>query len=249
MNEISSRQNPKFKSWLSCQEGRGIKKGGRALISGEKLVREFLDQNPKLAEDLIYPAKFDEIAAPSHVKHYRLNSALFNAVDSLGTKSPVLCVKTPEIPTWPGGAPNGLELIVALSDPGNMGAVLRSAEAFGVRRVILTQEACSPFLPRAIRAASGAAFRLSVARVEKPLAQLDISNGCALDMHGEDLARFAWPHDLYLILGEEGRGVPESLKLKSLSIAMNGKTESLNATIAASIALFAYRQYDLVKSK
>lgn len=240
MNEITSRQNVKFKFWLALHEARGIKKHGSALISGEKLVREFLAQNPECASDLIYPPKSAEISAPKNVKHYRLQSSLFKALDLLGTQSPLLSVRPQEIETWSGGAPRGLQLLVALSDPGNMGALLRSAEAFGVARVILTQEACSPFLPRAIRASSGAVFRLPLARAEKSLSDIDLENAYALDMAGDNLWRFQWPHNLYLVLGEEGRGIPQGKNLKTLSIPMAGHLESLNATTAASIALFCF---------
>lgn len=243
MNDISSRQNVKFKAWHTLLEARGIKKAARALISGEKLVREFLTQNPAAAEDLIYPPKAEEIDSPKNVKSYRLNAALFKELDVMGTKSPLLCVLTPELKVWKPSPAKGLELVVALSDPGNLGAVLRSAEAFGVTRVILTQEACSPFLPRSVRSSSGASFRIPLAKTDQPLNQISVSAGFSLDMDGEPLENFKWPRDLYLILGEEGRGVPQELKVKKLSISMAGKTESLNAMAAASIALFTYRNH------
>ena len=244
MNDITSRQNLKFKAWHALLEARGIKKAGRALISGEKLVREFLAQNPGDAGELIYPPKIqNEIPAPENVRSYRLNAALFKELDVMGTKSPLLCVNLPVIKTWSEGAPRGLELILALSDPGNLGAVLRSAEAFGVSQVILTQEACSPFLPRSLRAGSGASFRVPLVKAEKPLAQIKLTHGYALDMNGEKLEEFSWPRDLHLVLGEEGRGVPYELNLTPLSITMSGRVESLNAMAAASIALYTYRNH------
>lgn len=243
MNDITSRQNVKFKTWQTLLEARGIKKAGRALIAGEKLVREFLLQNPEAAEDLIYPPEAKELPAPKTVRSYRLTAALFKVLDVMGTKSPLLCVRTPELKEWKSAPARGLELIVALSDPGNLGAVLRSAEAFGVTRVILTQEACSPFLPRAVRSSSGACFRIQIAKTDRALNQISVSGGFSLDMNGEKLEEFKWPRDLYLILGEEGRGVPQELDLKPLSISMSGKIESLNAMAAASIALYSYRNH------
>jgi TrmH family RNA methyltransferase len=240
MNEIASAQNAKFKLWSSLLEARGIKKAGRALISGRKLVEEFLAQHPGDAEDILFPPKGDSFDFPSDVKAYQLASPLFKELDVMGTKSPLLVVKTPTLKNWTAATPQGLELIVALSDPGNMGALLRSAEAFGVSQVILTEESCSPFLPKAIRASSGACFRLPLCHTG-PLADITASPAYALDMHGESLAEFSWPKDLYLILGEEGRGIPKSLAATSISIPMRGKVESLNAMAAASIALYSYR--------
>jgi len=245
MNEINSRQNVKFKTWLSLTEARGIKKSGLALISGEKLVQEFLRQNPSQAADLIYPPKAREIAAPKNVKSYSLSAPLFKSLDVLGTHAPLLCVRTPEIAEWKGGAPQGLELILALSDPGNLGALLRSAEAFGVTRVILTQESAMPFLPKTIRASSGAVLRISLCKFSLPLAEVTADSLYALDMNGTDIRQFQWPNDLYLVLGEEGRGIPPSLKTKTLTIPMARTVESLNAMVAASIALFSYRSSTL----
>jgi TrmH family RNA methyltransferase len=235
---LESRANAKFKAWAALLEARGIKKAGRAIISGSKLVAEFLKQNPTQAEDLLVAAKMD--VPVTGVRTHTLATPLFKELDVMGTKSPLLVVKTPEVVTWKNEAPKGLELVAALSDPGNLGALLRSAEAFGVTRVILTQESASPFLPKAIRASSGAVFRVPLA-VTGPLAGLDLKTGYSLDMNGVNLTDFKWPKDLHLVLGEEGRGVPESVSLTRLSIPMQGKTESLNATTAAAIALYSYR--------
>jgi RNA methyltransferase, TrmH family len=241
MNEIVSAHNARFKAWATLLDGRGIKKAGKAIVAGKKLVTEFLAQHPAAAEDLLFPPKADAtVDLPKHVKSYTLASPLYKELDAMGTKSPLLIVKTPEIPEFKSSAPQGLCLITALSDPGNLGAVLRSAESFGVTKVILTEESSSPFLPKAIRASSGACFRLNLEHTG-PLAAVTASPAFALNMHGENLAGFKWPKDLFLILGEEGRGIPTSLAATSISIPMQGKVESLNAMAAASIALYSYR--------
>ncbi|MGZ3723440.1 MAG: TrmH family RNA methyltransferase [Bdellovibrionales bacterium] len=240
MNEIASAQNAKFKIWASLLESRGIKKAGRALISGRKLVQEFLEQNPAAAKEVLFPPKAEPFDVPPQINAYSLTSPLFKELDVMGTKAPLLVVQTPELKSWTPGAPQGLELIVALSDPGNLGALLRSAEAFGVSRVILTEECSSPFLPKAIRASSGASFRLPILQTGS-LADVEASPAFSLNMEGESLEKFSWPKDLYLILGEEGRGIPKSLAATSISIPMKGKVESLNAMAAASIALYSYR--------
>lgn len=233
--EIGSRQNIRFKDWLSLLEGRGIKKSRRALVSGPKIVAEILDSG--LARELLLPPK-SGLPAPE-VKSYRMSAPLFKELDVLGTNSPLLVVETPEVAEWQPGPPSGLELVVALSDPGNLGALLRSAEAFGARRVILCEECCSPFLPKVTRGASGANLRLPLARAGS-LAGLKLQSAYGLHMDGSDIREFNWPRDLFLVLGEEGRGLPHDLNLTKVSIPMGGKTESLNATVAASIALFSY---------
>jgi TrmH family RNA methyltransferase len=239
MNEISSGQNPKYKRWLSLTESKGIKKENLALVSGEKLVREYLREQPSNVEDILLPPKSKE-EFPSNFRQTRLSSPLFKALDVLGTHSSLLVVRLTEIPVWQNEPPRGLELIVALGDPSNLGALLRSAEAFGVSRVVLTKECASPFLPKALKAASNAAFRVPLFSANGSLSDLKIENAVGLDMAGEDLNRFHWPKDCYLVLGEEGQGLPP-ITFTKIRIPMSGKIESLNATVAASLAMYSYR--------
>jgi TrmH family RNA methyltransferase len=240
MNEISSSHNPKYRRWLSLLEAKGIRKEKCALVSGEKLVTELLEQAPHIVEDIILTPKATlEFEGP---RMYRLGTgALFKELDVVGTKYPLAVVRTPEIEIWdPSSKPRGLELIVAMSDPSNLGAILRSAEAFGATRVILSKESSSPFLPKAMKASGLASLRVPLASAGV-LAELPLNNGYALDMDGVSLNEFKWPKDLYLVLGEEGRGVPDSLALKRIKIPIGAATESLNATVAGSIALYSYR--------
>jgi TrmH family RNA methyltransferase len=240
IKEIASSHNPNFRRWSSLLESKGIRKEGLAILSGEKLVKEWLEQNPQSIEEILLPFK-GEFSFPEGPKLYRLANPLFKELDSIGTKFPLAIVRTPEIAQWnPETPPRGLELIVAMSDPSNLGAVLRSSEAFGASRVILTRESSNPFLPKALKASSLSALRVKLASTVA-LADLALGDGYALDMSGTDISKFKWPRDLYLVLGEEGRGVPDNLALKRLKIPMTAASESLNATVAGSIALFSYR--------
>lgn len=240
MKSIQSRQNEKFKTWLSLLEGRGIKKQRQAIISGSRLVSEFLKLHSSLARELLVPSKnASHIDAPK-VEVFDLATELFRELDIFGTKSPLLVVETPSLEPWIEHPPKGLELIVALSDPGNLGAVLRSALAFNANRVVLCQECSSPFLPKAIRASSGACFALPL--IAGPsIHEIKPQSAHCLDLEGEALTQFQWPQDLSLVLGEEGQGIPQSLHAKALTIPIHNKSESLNAMAAASIALFSYR--------
>ena len=123
MNEISSAHNPKYRRWLSLLEAKGIKKENCAIVSGEKLVTELLDQAPHIVEEIILPPKgVLEVEGP---RVYRLQTgALFKELDTVGTKYPLAVVRTPDIEEWnPTVKPRGLELIVAMSDPSNLGAL------------------------------------------------------------------------------------------------------------------------------
>jgi len=241
---LSSPDNPQFRLWASLVEPRGIRKHGQFILAGRKAVPEALARWPGrftavLTDDGVAPA-----VTPADMPVYALSRSLFAQLDSFGTGAPLLVGTVPDlVPIDLGVRPQGLELLCAVGDPSNLGAVLRSAAAFGVARVVLLEGAAHPFHPRALRAAANAPFQVELRR-GPGWADLATAVGplVALDARGTAMADFPWPRDLRLVLGEEGPGVPADLPLQRLAIAMPGGVESLNATVAASIALYDWSQ-------
>lgn len=129
-----------------------------------------------------------------------------------------------------------------VNDPGNAGTLLRSAEAFGVTRVIFGSRGAEPHLPKVVRGAMGAIFRLRIA-VATPadlyavLGDWEVT-GLAAD--GQPLDRLHWHTHSLLLVGNERRGLGpwEPLCTRSGAISMAGQAESLNAGVAGSIALY-----------
>jgi TrmH family RNA methyltransferase len=233
---IASRYNPQFKELKSLLEARGAKKAGKILVSGRKIAPEmFARALTVIAEDGAWP---DGLEQPNKVLW--LDRGLFRDLDIFGTHFPIAVLPLPEIKKWDGEKPKGLELVLSLQDPSNLGAVLRSAHAFGVNKIILLKECAFPFHPKAVRASSGSCLRVPME--EGPaLKEFSDQNAIALDMAGESLTQFSWPVDARLLIGEEGQGLPSQFTGKRVSIPMHAELDSLNAAIAASIALFSYR--------
>lgn len=173
---------------------------------------------------------------------WNLSQPLIKELDVLGTQGPLLWMKAPQLPTWNPSIPaEGLEILCPIGDPKNLGALLRSAEAFGANKVILLQESAHPFLPWSIKSSSGSCLRIPIMKGPsvRELGDMDIYG---LDMKGDSVAGFSWPQNLRLLLGEEGPGLPWKLrKDRTLSIPTVG-VESLNVTVAASIAMWEYRK-------
>lgn len=249
--EIESPANATFKRLTTLLTGKGIKAEGELILSGRKLIAERLTGPgasharsillPKSAggqHDFTWPAGLD-------VTEIELADHLFEELDELGTHSPLLLMKTPEIRTADlASAPKGFELVCPVGDPRNLGAIARSARAFGVRRLLLTADAASPFLPKTLKASAGAVLDLEIARLPKLAECLNswASSSFAkqvfvLDTEGENLRKATLPADLFLVCGEEGPGIPELTKLPRLTIPTHG-VESLNAAVATSIALY-----------
>lgn len=241
---IESAQNPQFKIWNDLHDGRGIRKHGLFILAGRKLVPEALSRFGKHFMQLIEPihVEFDELDAPENVDRFRLPKKLFEMLDISGTHYPLLVGSAPALPEADlSSPPRGLELIVALGDPNNLGALMRSAAAFGAKKLILMPDAANPWHPKALRAGANAQFTLTLERGPS-WDGLAAARGpiVALDGAGKDMAAYKWPRDLRIVLGEEGPGLPADLKIERLAIPTTGDVESLNATVAASVALYAH---------
>ncbi len=246
LRRIESLQNPQFKLWEAVLESRGLKKHGRFLLAGRKSVPEALARWPERFEAVLTHdgATLDRWTIPDGVARYELSWKLFDFLDVSGTRSPLLVGILPEMPVADLAAPpRGLELVAPLGDPANLGALLRSAAAFGVSRVILTEEAAHPYHPKCLRASANAPFALELLR-GPALSGIASAAGLvvALEGGGADVDRFDWPRDVRLVIGEEGQGVPLGLDVPRLAVPTSGAVESLNATVAASLALFGYWQ-------
>jgi TrmH family RNA methyltransferase len=165
--------------------------------------------------------------------------------------APALSADAPDAPPLPVQG-NGRALVVVLvdvNDPGNLGTLLRSADAAAVAAVVVAGESADPLSPKVVRAAAGALFRARLietadpfallARWQLPAVGLVVRGGAPLDE-----ADLSGP--LALVLGGEARGIPDEVAERlaaRVTIPMPGPAESLNVAMAGTVALFeALRQ-------
>jgi RNA methyltransferase, TrmH family len=248
LRKIASDKNPSFQQWRELQHSRGIKRYKQLIVSGRKIVPEILQDPHSKVIAVLHSTKTGAIDVPAKVNQFELEPVLFKELDGFGTDFPLLVMETPDLRRIDLAAPpQGLEVLCGLSDPLNVGSLLRAALAFDVQNVILLKESASPFHPRAFRASSGAALKvpMSIGPSLKDLSQNSSwsEHLVVLDQDGQDVGAYSWPKNIRLLLGEEGLGVPTELRRENcLSIPMSGKVESLNAVSAASIAFYLYRQ-------
>jgi TrmH family RNA methyltransferase len=159
------------------------------------------------------------------------------------TPTPVLAVAPRrDVPlTAVAGGVTFAVVLAGLGDPGNVGTILRSAEAAGADAVVLTEGSVDVFNPKVVRAAAGALFHVPVV-VDVPLGQLA---SLAVPLLGT-VATGGVPYDAApldrpcaLVLGSEAHGLPDGLALDGLvSIPHAGRAESLNVAMAATVLCF-----------
>ena len=173
---------------------------------------------------------------------------------ALSTETPQPIAALIEQPAWnwedvcpPNAKTAPLLLILAgVQDPGNLGTILRSAEAFGATAVLNLPGTVSAWNPKAVRASAGSLFRLPLLMVstEECFAKLRDAGVkiWTTAVHGAEAAdRIDLAAPVALMIGNEGNGVPQSLAALAdgaVTIPCPGPVESLNAAVAASVLLY-----------
>jgi tRNA G18 (ribose-2'-O)-methylase SpoU len=245
VKEIKSSRNPRFRGFVKLTRTRGIKKSGLALMSGRKQVREVLRDFPDRCKGLLMTHGQDlpvDRGADTLAVHH-LSPELFRQIDLFDTGDPIILVRFDPFPhlqdsNWPPGC----TLCIPFQDPANVGAVIRSAAAFGVSAAVILKDSAHPFHPRALRAAGPAVFRLPL--IQGPfLSQLDVTQVpvMTLSAGGRRVDTYPFPEAFCLVPGLEGPGLPPHLRNQEpLSIPMEAGVESLNAATATGIALYVW---------
>lgn len=244
LRKIESEKNELYRDLKKLLGSRGIKKQGKALVSGLKQVSEVLRRHPDRCEAWISPGEGSPPPpeAPGEMAWYQVEKQLFQKLDVFGTGSPLLLIRVPAVPSWvpEDGLPEGCTVFIPFQDPENVGAVIRSAVAFAAAQVILLAESAHPYHPKALRASGGAVLRASL-REGPSLKDLpETLPLLALSGEGEDLEGFVFPRSFGLLIGMEGPGLPEFWRGRAVAIPIAPEVESLNAAAAAAVALYVW---------
>ena len=147
---------------------------------------------------------------------------------------------------FPSRRPPLILVLAGLQDPGNLGTLLRAAEAFGATGVLLTQGTVSPYNAKAIRATAGALFRLpvlrglSVATILALLRRRKVKLLTSVVAAGTSLTKANLTGPLAVVFGSEGAGVPPEFRAagEPLTILLAPAVESLNVAAAAAVILY-----------
>jgi len=132
-----------------------------------------------------------------------------------------------------------------VQDAGNVGAILRSAAAFGIATVVVDRVCADPWSPKVLRAAMGGHFALSILQVDdlgRAVQAFEGQVACAVARSGTDLRKATFSRPVGWIFGSEGKGVSRTLQELSdvsITIPMAAGAESLNVAAAAAICLYA----------
>lgn len=253
MTTIESRQNGTLKHLTRLvREKKYRQNAGEMLCEGEKMLEEALSSGARVKIVLVREGATVDTALLRRAEQtgaalFCAAPALFVQASDVETPQPVLFACEPRV--FDADTLIGAKRVLVLDglqDPGNLGTILRTADAFATDAVVLTPGCVDPCSPKVVRATMGAVFRLPVIRL--PLAAaIARLHGEGLPVYAAALTDDALPVDRVpliesaVIIGNEGRGVSEealALSDRRVILPMQGCAESLNAGVAASIFLW-----------
>ncbi|MCL2696137.1 MAG: RNA methyltransferase [Clostridiales bacterium] len=234
----TSRTNEIIKRTKKLHRSAGRRESGLHFIEGDKLVLDALASGAAVETVFALPE-----AAHLVPECIEVSLPVMEALCA-AQSVPGLCatVKTPDT-SCPDSYPNGFWLALdSLQDPGNLGTILRTADAFGAKGVLISRESADPFAPKALRAAMGSTYHLPIyiGDLEAELPKLNAQGFCCLCGHlnGEENLP---PHgeNLVLVIGNEGHGVSDAIAnlCHRYRLPMRGRAESLNAAIFAAVMM------------
>ena len=242
METITSRKNPIITRLRTLGNDRAARNAeGEYVCDGPKMLHEALLWGAEITAVLWAEEPTEQI--PCTVQ-YRVPKDLLDYVSPL--KSAAGVVFSVKMKPWPIKEPGRTLVLETLQDPGNLGTVLRTANALSMDTVILTGDCADVYNPKTVRATMGAIFRQRFYVMERSEVRSYLSQygmrlcGAALSDRACDI-RSVNLADTAVAIGSEGQGLsPEFLALcdGELIIPMNAQCESLNAGVAAAIVMW-----------
>ena len=244
MGALTSRDNPKVKRWIRLAgDARYRRSEKRALIEGPHLLAAARQHGLEPVAVLLTEegAANPEIRSLAGSRPVMVAKGVFRAiVDADSPQGVAAEIAIPEARNK-GAATVFLE---GVQDPANVGAILRSAAAFGIARLVLDRACADPWSPKALRAGMGGQFGLGILEVKDLGEQIENFKGtiaCTVPRGGVALADAPLERSVAWVFGGEGRGLSdETIRRADLrvTIPMATGTESLNVAAAAAICLY-----------
>jgi len=254
LRRVTSRQNTRVKELRRLFREAQPNEKGEVAIEGVHLLEEAIRSGLRL-ETVFFSESARERAhrlipqLSSHTELLLLPDEVFASAAPSETPQGVAAlvrVKSYELDDALSPAPAFVVVCAGLQDPGNLGTIARSAEAFAATGVLLGAGTVSPWNGKALRASAGSLFRVPAVKVELAVAIRELKarevRVLATSSHkGTRIADADLCQPVALVVGNEGSGLPKDVLAQAdeiVAIPQSSRVESLNAGIAASIILY-----------
>ncbi len=241
---IISKQNSLIKEIRSLQNKKFRESLNRYFVEGVKMVNEAFKFNQKVLCVIATESNLSKINVGDFPVEI-VSEEVYASISEEKSPQGVLAVIEKPLPTKE--LPNqGIALLLdGVSDPGNLGTIIRTMVASGYKNLILTSDCVDVFSPKVVRASMSGIYSVNIFQVERE----NLKNQTNLpiivaDMHGEDVFKFNAPQDFCLVIGNEAHGVSKQVRdiaSYCVKIPMEQEMESLNAGISAGILMYALK--------
>jgi len=271
-NLISSPQSSTIKKIQTLlSQRRQRRKLQEVVVEGPRIVGDLL-RNPETAslvkQIVVTEQRYSEFASmmPSERFLPATSEVLDKCTDTMTNQGIVAVVDMPQHVVEQPTTKSLILVLDAVSDPGNLGTLIRSAKAVGVHAIYLLTGTCDPWNPKAVRSAMGTSFSIPILQRDWTTTATELHEiGCqyiyaaSLETSTEnsivEYDQVSWRHGPNaLVIGSEGNGITtevlESLTrgttgeipMKSLYVPMEKDVESLNAAVCGSVIMFEYQR-------
>ena len=254
LRRVSSRQNARVKELRRAFAEAAPNEQGEVAVEGMHLVEEAIRSGLRLGTVFFAESARERVhkllpQVPAQTETLLLPDEVFASAVPSDTPQGIAALVRPKsfaLEDVFSSVPALLVITAGLQDPGNLGTIARSAEAFGATGLLLGERTVSPWNWKAVRASAGSLFRLPTVKVELARAIVEIkargARVLATSSHkGTPIAEADLRGSVALLIGSEGAGIPKDLLTRTddvVAIPQSTRVESLNAGIAASILLY-----------
>ena len=244
MEVITSLDNKKIKNICRLQEKKYRDEVGLFLVETNNILEEAYNSN--LLEEVYVLEGYE---CNYEVPKYYVSLNVMKKISSLSSPGKVVGVvkKSPELPYK-----NRLLILDNIQDPGNLGTIIRCAVAFNVDTIVLGDTCVDLYNDKTVRASEGMLFKINVIRRELKSFLTELKNNnykiYGTDVvNGQVVSEVTFSSKCAIVIGSEGKGVSKEIKKMTednIYIPMSYKTESLNASVAASIIMYEMSKSD-----
>jgi len=245
MEIIESSSNRTIKYVKSLQVRKNRQQNGEFVVEGLRFSKEAFESGWEISK-LIVSQEFREFDKNWGIEPIIVSEKLFAEISETENPQGILVVvKFPQINEMPANA-KSVVFLDCIQDPGNMGTIVRSADAFGFDAVIVSEKCVDIYNSKTLRATMGSIFHIPVymgGSSEEIMEKLKMNGYLtyAAHLNGTPLEMTMKREKIALIIGNEANGISDIVTKKAdflVKIPMRGKAESLNASVAAGILLY-----------
>ena len=252
---LTSKNNPFIKETATLKDKKGRKQTGLFLVEGVKMVRECQKSGFTMEKLILSESFYKSEAGAEFISEDAVcvSDDVFRLLSDEKTPQGILC--RVKYPTHGLSAPKASCLLLdGVSDPGNLGTIIRTANGAGYNEIYLTDDCADAYAPKTVRASMSGVFFTKIYRAtrEEILSILQDTPIVVADMGGENVFSFQAPEKFALVIGNEANGVSAMVRERAeytVKIPMESTQESLNAGVSAGVLMYLLQKERFLISK